>query len=78
MNRYDDYNIKLEELENYVRTLDGKLVWDSLNNKPLVKFNRTGNIVSINLNNPDAALETLKQLNKGVYSISCSKCHHCR
>lgn len=30
------------------------------------------------LNDPDYALKQLEQLNGGYYSITCSKCHHCR
>ena len=30
------------------------------------------------LTDPDYALKQLAVINKGVYSITCSKCHHCR
>jgi hypothetical protein len=30
------------------------------------------------LNDPDYALKELATLNNGKYSITCSKCHHCR
>jgi hypothetical protein len=30
------------------------------------------------LNDPDYALKELETLNNGKYSITCSKCHHCR
>lgn len=30
------------------------------------------------LNDPDHALKELARLNNGLYSITCSKCHHCR
>jgi hypothetical protein len=73
----EDYASKYECLENQVRTMDGKIVIDSLTGKPLVKF-RTGLKRKINMNNPDEALEKLMKLNKGVYTITCSKCHHCR
>jgi len=30
------------------------------------------------LSDPDYALKELELLNNGKYSITCSKCHHCR
>jgi hypothetical protein len=30
------------------------------------------------LHDPDYALKELEKLNNGNYSITCSKCHHCR
>ena len=30
------------------------------------------------LNDPDYALKELENLNNGNYSITCSKCNHCR
>jgi hypothetical protein len=30
------------------------------------------------LKDPDYALKELEKLNKGRYSVTCSKCHHCR
>ena len=30
------------------------------------------------LHDPDYALKELEKLNNGKYSITCSKCHHCR
>ena len=30
------------------------------------------------LNDPDFALKDLERLNNGRYSVTCSKCHHCR
>jgi hypothetical protein len=33
---------------------------------------------SVQLRDPDYALKELEILNNGKYSITCSKCHHCR
>jgi len=30
------------------------------------------------LSDPDFALKQLEKLNNGRYSVTCSKCHHCR
>jgi hypothetical protein len=30
------------------------------------------------LNDPDYPLKELERLNNGKYSLTCSKCHHCR
>ena len=73
----EDYDTKLEDLNEKVRDMNGKIVIDSLTGKPLVKFS-TGYRKKINMNDPDAALKELEKLNRGKYVITCSKCHHCR
>ena len=30
------------------------------------------------LNDPDFALKELEKIERGRYSVTCSKCHHCR
>jgi hypothetical protein len=73
----EDYNSKIDDLNEKVRDPNGKIVIDSLTGKPLVKFS-TGHREGIDMNDPDAALKQLEKLNRGKYVITCSKCHHCR
>ena len=75
---YHDYLLILDKINDFVYDHNGKLVIDSLTGRPLAKWNKTGKETSLDLNDPDAALKKLEELNKGVYTITCSKCHHCR
>ena len=75
---YHDYLLILDKINDFLYDHNGKLVIDSLTGRPLAKWSKTGKETPLDLNDPDAALKKLEELNKGVYTITCSKCHHCR
>lgn len=42
------------------------------------KFREKSKLSFEQLIDPDYALQQLEKLNEGRFSITCSKCHHCR
>jgi len=42
------------------------------------KFKDPAELSLEQLTDPDYAIKQLEQLNGGRFSITCSKCHHCR
>ncbi len=42
------------------------------------KFKDSAELSLEQLTDPDYAIKQLEQLNGGRFSITCSKCHHCR
>lgn len=42
------------------------------------RFRKLSELSSEELIDPDFRLKQLEKLNKGRFSITCSKCHHCR
>ena len=42
------------------------------------KFREKSKLSFEQLTDPDYALKQLEKLNEGRFSITCSKCHHCR
>jgi len=74
---YVEYLNILDKINDFVRDHNGQLVINSLTGTPLALW-KTGQKTELDLNDPDEALKDLQNLNKGVYTITCSKCHHCR
>lgn len=60
---------------NHVTDFAGNVVTDALTGAPLQQF-RPG--ITDEMRDPDYALKQLEKLNNGRYSVTCSKCHHCR
>jgi len=46
--------------------------------KSLIPLFRDPSTMTPEMFDPDYALKQLEKLNNGHYSITCSKCHHCR
>jgi len=42
------------------------------------QFRNPNELSQEQLTDPDYALKQLEETNKGRFSITCSKCHHCR
>ena len=42
------------------------------------KFRNPEELSPEQLTDPDYALKQLEKLNRGKFSITCSRCHHCR
>ena len=74
---YSEYLKLLDKIHDFVYDHNGNFVVDSMTGKPLAKW-KTGKSTPLDLNDPDTALKKLEELNKGVYTVTCSKCHHCR
>lgn len=48
----------------------------ALNSVPI--FRDAATLTYEQLNDPDFRLKQLEKLNGGKFTITCSKCHHCR
>lgn len=44
----------------------------------LLRLFRPAEEISPEMRDPDHALKELEKINNGKYSVTCSKCHHCR
>ena len=55
----------------------GEVVINPLTGHPLAKFIPTEDLTP-EMRDPDFALHELEKINNGKYSVTCSKCHHCR
>ena len=41
-------------------------------------FRDRKDLTQVQLCDPDYGLKELEKLNNGIFTITCSKCHHCR
>lgn len=62
---------------NYLTDFAGNVVMNALTGEPLRQF-RPAEEITDEMRDPDYALKQLEKLNNGRYSVTCSKCHHCR
>jgi len=67
----------LIQTEDGIVTMEGRPVVDAMTGKALRKFLPADEITP-EMRDPDYALKQLEKLNNGKYSVTCSKCHHCR
>ena len=63
--------------DDVVTDFSGRVVMNSLTGNPLRKF-LSEHETTMEMRDPDYALKELEKINHGKYSVTCSKCHHCR